>query len=66
MLKYGIEPDGKELAAIEKAYRAGDLLSGEIKDILIKKITVFLEEHHKKREKAKKAVQKYLKSQGYV
>ena len=60
MLMFGMEPDDKKLKKIYNDYKSGKLLSGELKKILIDKVTVFLEEHQKKREKAKKVVEKYL------
>ena len=38
----------------------GALLTGELKEILIEKVTYFLKEHQKNREKAKKQVNKFL------
>lgn len=58
-LKYLFEPDDKKLAKIEKDYRAGKLLSGELKAILIEKVNAFLKEHQKKREQAKKLVSRF-------
>lgn len=55
-LRFFFEPDDKALAKIEKDYRSGKLLSGELKALLIKKATAFLTEHQKKREQAKKRV----------
>ncbi|VVB80307.1 Tryptophan--tRNA ligase [uncultured archaeon] len=59
-LKFMFEEDDKKLAQIEKDYRSGKLLSGELKAILIEKINAFLKEHQKKREEAKKIVDKFL------
>src|SRR3989344_5208102 len=61
MLRYGLEPDDKKLAKIEKDYRAGKLLTGELKQLAIGKLTAFLKEHQKKRKSAEKAIQKFLK-----
>ncbi len=58
MLRYGLEPDDQKLAEIEKNYRSGKLLSGELKQITIEKLTKFLREHQEKRKKAEKIVQK--------
>lgn len=60
MLKFGLEPDDQKLRQIELDYKSGKLLSGELKKILIEKITLFLQEHQKKREKAKKEVEKFV------
>lgn len=60
MLRYGLEPDDKKLQSIYDEYKSGKLLTGELKAITIEKITTFLKEHQKKREKAKKQVEKFL------
>jgi len=54
------EEDDKKLEKIYHSYRSGELLSGELKGMLIEKINNFLKEHQKKREKAKKVVDKYI------
>ncbi len=59
-LRMFFESDDKKLAQIEKDYRSGKLLSGELKAILIEKINDFLREHQKKREEAKKKVDEFL------
>jgi len=61
MLRYGLEPDDKKLAQIEKDYRSGKLLSGELKLITIEKMTAFLKEHQEKRKKVHKLIAKLLK-----
>ncbi|MCX6749078.1 MAG: tryptophan--tRNA ligase [Candidatus Pacearchaeota archaeon] len=59
-LKMFFEPDDKKLADIEKKYRSGEMLTGELKQILIEKIQKFLAEHQKKRELAKKQIDKFI------
>jgi len=59
-LKMFFEPDDKKLEKIEKDYRSGKMLTGELKAILIEKINAFLKEHQKKREEAKKQLNKFL------
>ena len=59
-LRIMFEPDDKKLAQIEKDYKSGKLLSGELKSILIEKINAFLKEHQKAREKAKKELEKFI------
>jgi tryptophanyl-tRNA synthetase len=59
-LKMFFENDDKKLAQIEKDYRSGKMLSGELKAYLIEKINAFLKEHQKKREEAKKNIDKFL------
>jgi tryptophanyl-tRNA synthetase len=54
------EEDDEKLKQIYKDYKSGVLLSGELKKILIDKLNSFLEEHQKKREKARKVVDKFL------
>lgn len=61
-LRIVFENDDKKLKKIEDDYRAGKLLSGELKAILIEKIQSFIKEHQQKREKAKKDVDKFMLS----
>ena len=60
MLRYGLEPDDKKLSKIEKEYRSGKMLTGELKKYTVEKLKKFLIEHQKKRAKAKKVVEKFL------
>ncbi|MBU2616697.1 MAG: tryptophan--tRNA ligase [Nanoarchaeota archaeon] len=59
-LRMFFEPDDEKLKQIEKDYKSGKLLTSELKEILIKKINTFLTEHQKKREKAKKEIDKFI------
>lgn len=59
-LKMFFEPDDKKLEKIEKDYRSGKLLTGELKAYLIDKINAFLKEHQKKRKEAEKLVEKFI------
>jgi tryptophanyl-tRNA synthetase len=59
-LKTLFEPDDKTLAEIESKYRKGELLSGEMKQLLIEKIILFLKEHQKKKEAAKKKYKEFI------
>ncbi len=59
-LKMFFEPDDKKLEKIEKDYRSGKLLTGELKAYLIEKINAFLKEHQKKRKLAEKQVDKFI------
>jgi tryptophanyl-tRNA synthetase len=59
-LKFFFEPDDKKLKKIYDDYKSGKMLTSELKEILIKKINEFLKEHQKKREKAKKEINKFL------
>ena len=54
------EQDDKKLAQIEKDYKSGKMLTGELKEYTIKKINDFLKEHQKNRELAKKQVDKFI------
>ncbi|WP_247730458.1 tryptophan--tRNA ligase [Halovivax limisalsi] len=49
-LRYLFEPDDDELARIERAYREGDLLSGELKQLAIDRIADVLEAHQVRRK----------------
>ena len=60
-LYFLFERDDKKLDEICNRCRSGDLLCGECKEILIKKVTGFLKEHQKKREKAKDVITKFVK-----
>jgi len=59
-LKYLFEEDDKTLKKIEEDYKSGKLLTGELKKILIEKMNVFLKEHQKKKEQAKKIFDKFI------
>ena len=61
MLKYGLEEDDKKLKKIYDNYKSGKLLTGELKQIVIDKMSKFLKEHQAKRKKAAKLVDKFLK-----
>ncbi len=62
-LKLLFETDDQKLKKIEEEYRSGNMLTGELKEILIDKINNFLEEHRAKREEAKNSI-KYFKYDG--
>ena len=59
-LKMFFEPDDGKLQKIEKDYRSGKLLTGELKSILIEKINAFLKKHQENRKKAEKMIGKFL------
>ncbi|MBU1136062.1 MAG: tryptophan--tRNA ligase [Nanoarchaeota archaeon] len=59
-LRMFFEPDDKKLQKIHDDYKSGKLLTGELKEILIKKINDFLKEHQRKRELAKKRIDKFV------
>ncbi|VVC04478.1 Tryptophan--tRNA ligase [Candidatus Bilamarchaeum dharawalense] len=54
------EPDDLKLKKIQEDYRGGKLLTGEMKMLLIDKINTFLKEHHEKRKKAEKEIDKFM------
>ncbi len=59
-LKIFFEPDNKKLEKIERKYRSGELLTSELKEILIEKINTFLKKHQQEREKAKNKIDKFI------
>ena len=59
-LKFFFEEDDKKLQEIYDNYKSGKLLSGELKQILIDRLSIFLEEHQKKRELAKGMIDKFI------
>lgn len=54
------EEDDVKLEKIYEDYKSGELLTGDLKKILIEKLSIFLEGHQKKREAAKKKIGKFL------
>ena len=50
------EPSDKRIEEIRGEYRSGRMLTGDLKDILVEKVTTFLREHRERREKAKTQV----------
>jgi len=59
-LKLLFEPDDKKLKKIEEDYRTGELLTGDLKNILIENANQFLIHHRKEREKAKDKLDRFL------
>ena len=59
-LRIFFEPDDKKLKSIYDDYKSGKMLTGELKAILIEKVTEFLITHQQKREKAKDQIDKFL------
>lgn len=53
------EPDDKKIEEIRTEYKVGRLLTGQLKDILVEKVTKFLREHRERREKAREKVHLY-------
>lgn len=59
-LRMFFEPDDTKLKNIHDDYRAGKLLTGELKAILVEKINDFLQIHQQNREKAKDTINQFL------
>ncbi len=59
-LRMFFEPDDKKLKKIHDSYKSGEMLTGELKEILIEKINEFLKKHQQERKKAEKKVDKFL------
>lgn len=59
-LYYFFEPDDKKIERIKEDYKSGKLLTSELKVYLIDKINAFLKEHQKKRQLARKQVDKFI------
>ena len=55
------EPDDERIEQIRADYRSGRMLTGNLKDILIEKVTGFLKEHRDRRTKARANVQLFKK-----
>jgi tryptophanyl-tRNA synthetase len=59
-LFYMFEPDDEKIKEIFAGYRSGAITTGEVKELLAKRVERFLEEHQKKREHAKKSLDKFM------
>lgn len=59
-LKMLFEEDDEKLQKIKEDYESGKMLTGELKSYLIEKINKFLSEHQKRKELAKKEIDKFL------
>lgn len=53
------EPDDKKIEKIRSEYKAGQMLTGELKDILIEKVTKFLNNHQHQKEKNQDLVDRF-------
>ncbi|MBN2101528.1 MAG: tryptophan--tRNA ligase [Candidatus Aenigmarchaeota archaeon] len=58
------EEDDAKLVDIYRKYKSGEILSGELKKILIDKLNAFLESHQIKREEARKNVDDFIYREG--
>ena len=59
-LYYFFEPDDKKIQQIHQDYISGKLLTSELKAYLIEKINAFLKEHQRRREAARKQIDKFI------
>jgi tryptophanyl-tRNA synthetase len=59
-LKYLFEEDDNKLAEIERDYKSGKMLTGELKKYTIEKINEFLAKHQERRKNAKKLISQYM------
>ncbi|MGD9962558.1 MAG: tryptophan--tRNA ligase [Thermoplasmata archaeon] len=57
---YFFEPDDDKLAKLRADCRSGAIMCGECKGLLFEKVWKFLEEHQRRREKAKDVVQEFF------
>ena len=55
------EPNDKRIEEIRSEYKSGQMLTGDLKDLLVEKVTKFLGEHRERREKAKAQVHLFKK-----
>jgi tryptophanyl-tRNA synthetase len=53
------EEDDKRIKEIHDSYVSGDLLTGELKNILIEKLNKFLKDHRRRKKRAEKLVKKF-------
>ncbi len=53
------EPDDKQIEKIRTEYKNGKILTGELKDVLVEKLTTFLHEHRQRREKSHGLVERF-------
>ncbi len=65
-LRMLLEPDDAKLKKIHDDYKSGKMLTGELKQLTIDKINEFLKEHQKKRELAKKQIDKFIYKKNLV
>jgi tryptophanyl-tRNA synthetase len=59
-LRMFFEPNDQKLKRIEEDYASGSLLTGELKQITIDKINVFLASHHEKRKSAENEISRFI------
>jgi tryptophanyl-tRNA synthetase len=54
------EPDDEKLEDVKRRYESGELLSGELKQILVDTITLLILKHQKKRLEAKRHLDEFI------
>ena len=54
------EEDDERIREVHDAYKSGSMTTGEIKELLAKKVESFLKRHQARREAAKKQLDKFL------
>jgi tryptophanyl-tRNA synthetase len=54
------EEDDNKIKEIFDGYKTGAITTGDVKNMLTKKVTEFLKEHQRKREKARKDLHKFI------
>ncbi len=54
------EEDDKKLEEIRRKYKSGEMLTGELKEILVKKLNSFLKKHQERRAKAESKISRFL------
>jgi tryptophanyl-tRNA synthetase len=59
-LKFLFDSDDKKLDEIYRLYKQGEMTTGELKEITIKKINAFLKPYQARRVKAKKQINKFI------
>ena len=59
-LRIFFEQDDNKLKKIYDDYKSGNMLTGELKSLLIDKINDYLKSHQEKREKAREQLDKFL------
>ncbi len=59
-LRIMFEEDDNKVKEIFSGYRSGATTSGEVKEMLAKKVAAFLKEHQQRREKAKKQLDRFM------
>ncbi len=60
-LYYFFEPDDSKIEKLREDYKSGAILSGELKEYLIERVTEFLDEHQASRENSREMVKLYLR-----